>query len=59
MLETEAVVGLKERYQVNRTYAFAHLKHCLPRWLLIGLPTAKQFLMTISELVKDTYPFLG
>jgi hypothetical protein len=34
--ETEEVVGLKENYKVNRTYAFAHLKCCL----LIALPTA-------------------
>jgi hypothetical protein len=58
VLETEAVVGLKERYKANRTYAFAHLKRCLPRWLLISLPTAKQFLLTLSELAKNTIRFV-
>ncbi len=58
VLEAEKVVGLKERYKANRTYAFAHLKRCLPRWLLICLPTAKQFLLTLSELAKNTIRFV-
>ena len=59
VLETEKVVGLKESYKANRTYTFAHLKRCLPRWLLICLPTARQFLLTLSELAKNTIRFVN
>ena len=58
LLEAEDVIGLKESYKINRTYAFAHLKRCLPRWLLICLPTAKQLLLTLSELAKNTIRFV-
>jgi hypothetical protein len=58
VLEAEDVIGLKESYKINRTYAFAHLKRCLPRWLLICLPTAKQLLLTLSELAKNTIRFV-
>jgi hypothetical protein len=58
VLEAEEVIGLRENYKVNRTYAFAHLKRCLPRWLLISLPTAKQLLLTLSELARNTVRFV-
>ncbi len=58
VLEAEGVISLKENYRINRAYAFAHLKRCLPRWLLTSLPTAKQLLVTLSELAKNTIRFV-
>jgi len=56
-LEAEAVIGLNENYKINRTYAFSHLKRCLPRWLLIMLPTTQQLFLTLSELARNTIRF--
>ncbi len=33
VLEAEGYDSIKEGYKINRTYAFSHLKRCLPRWL--------------------------
>jgi hypothetical protein len=44
---------IKEDYKINRTYAFSHLKRCLPRWLLVTLPSAAQFMTTLAERVKN------
>ena len=40
-------------YKINRTYAFAYLKRCLPRWLLITLPSANKLIETFSTLAKN------
>jgi hypothetical protein len=42
VLETEPYETIRSGYKLNRTYAFSHLKRCLPRWLLIALPTLEQ-----------------
>ena len=46
-------VGIKEGYQVNRTYAFSHLKRCLPRWMLIAMPSTAQFITALTEIAKN------
>ncbi len=51
--EAEAYETIKEGYKINRTYAFAHLKRCLPRWLLALLPTSEQFVITLKEIAKN------
>ncbi len=53
VLETETCETLRSGYKVNRTYAFSHLKRCLPRWLLIALPTLEQWLKVLAELAKN------
>ena len=45
-------------YRLNRTYAFAHLKRCLPRWLLKGLPTLQQVLAVFRELARNLIRFV-
>ena len=57
VLEAERAVGIAENYKINRTYAFAHLKCCLPRWLLIALPTAWQLWKTLTELARNLIRF--
>jgi len=44
---------LEQGYKINRTYAFAHLKRCLPCWLPMALPTIEQLLTTLGELAKN------
>jgi hypothetical protein len=44
-------------YKINRTYAFAHLKRCLPRWLLIAVPTLESFLDVANELARNLIRF--
>ncbi|MGY6275039.1 hypothetical protein [Methylomonas sp. MgM2] len=58
VLEAEDIIGLKENYKINLTYAFAHLKRCLPRWLLIDPPTLKQLLLTVSGLARNVIRFI-
>lgn len=53
VLEAEGYKSIKEGYKINRTYAFSHLKRCLPRWLLIALPIAEQFILVLAEIVKN------
>jgi len=57
-LEAETVGKIKDDYKVNRTYAFSHLKRCMPRWLLIALPTSEQLLSVLRELAKNLIRFL-
>jgi hypothetical protein len=45
-------------YKINRTYAFAHLKRCLPRWLLVSLPSTTELLATFAELAKNLIRFI-
>jgi hypothetical protein len=52
--EQEAVPG---NYKVNRTYALAHLKRCLPRWLLLDLPDAAQLMTVFSEIARNLIQF--
>lgn len=40
-------------YRINRTYAFAHLKRCLPRWLIKQWPTIEELLSVFAELAKN------
>lgn len=49
--------AIPESYKINRTYAFAHLKRCLPRWLLLALPDACQLAAVFSELVRNLVQF--
>jgi hypothetical protein len=53
VLEAEGYDTIKNGYKINRTYTFSHLKRCLPRWLLVALPTAGQLFTTLAELVKN------
>lgn len=53
-VEQEAV---PERYKVNRTYAFAHLKRLLPRWLLVALPDIEALLKVLAELARNRVRF--
>ena len=46
-------------YKINRTYAFAHLKRCLPRWLLVLLPTMTELQATLEELAKNLIRFVS
>lgn len=45
-------------YKINRTYAFAHLKRCLPRWLLRDLPEPDHLLDSLSELARNLIRFV-
>jgi hypothetical protein len=45
-------------YKINRTYTFAHLKRCLPRWLLVSLPSTIELLATFAELAKNLIRFI-
>jgi Transposase DDE domain len=53
VLEAENYEPIKEGYKINRTYTFSHLNRCLPRWLLVAMPTAEQFVSTLTELLKN------
>lgn len=57
VLEAGCEVEIAENYKINRTYAVAHLKRCLPRWLLIALPTAWQLCQTLTELARNVIKF--
>ena len=45
--------AIKDGYKVNRSYAFSHLKRCLPRWLLVAMPTLEQFAAALTEIAKN------
>lgn len=49
--------AVPDGYKINRTYAFAHLKRCLPRWLLVALPDVRQLMMAFSEIVRNLIQF--
>ena len=51
--EAEAYQTIKEGYKINRTYAFSHLKRCLPRWLLLLMPTGEQLAAALKEIAKN------
>ena len=48
VLEAAGYEAIKTGYKINRTYTFSHLKRCLPRWLLIALPTTEQLYATLG-----------
>jgi hypothetical protein len=48
---------IPDRYKINRTYAFAHLKRCLPRWLLLALPNTARLLDVLAEIARNLIRF--
>jgi len=60
VLEAAESVPLLEQgaYKINRTYAFAHLKRCLPRWLLIALPSTATLATALSEIARNLVRFI-
>jgi hypothetical protein len=44
-------------YKINRTYVFAHLKRCLPRWLLLTLPTTHALPAALVEIARNLIHF--
>lgn len=44
-------------YKVNRTYAFALLKRCLPRWLLRARPQTVLLMTVFSEIARHLIQF--
>jgi hypothetical protein len=58
VLEAEKYEPINGGYKINRTYTFSHLKRCLPRWLLVALPSAEQFMTTLAELIKNLIGFI-
>lgn len=49
--------AVPENYKVNRTSAFAHLKRCLPRWLLVASPSIDTLMKVFAELAKNLVQF--
>lgn len=49
--------AVPDGYKINRTYAFAHLKRCLPRWLLVALPDVDLLTTVFSEIVRNLIQF--
>lgn len=58
VLEATAIGKIPDRYKLNRTYAFAHLKRCLPRWLLVSLPSCAQVMAVFEELANNLIRFV-
>lgn len=58
VLEALDSASIPDGYKVNRTYAFAHLKRCLPRWLLMAMPSAEQFAAVVAELARNLIRFV-
>jgi hypothetical protein len=52
VIEAAKQHSLPAGYKINRTYAFAHLKRCLPRWLLLAIPNSSDLLAAMSELAR-------
>lgn len=48
----------RQRYRINRAYAFSHLKRCLPRWLIKQWPTVEELLSVFAELAKNLFRFV-
>ena len=57
-LEALDCAAIPDGYKVNRTYAFAHLKRCLPRWLLTAMPSDEQFAAVVAELARNLIRFV-
>ena len=58
VLEATALCNTPDQYKINRTYAFAHLKRCLPRWLLASLPSGENVLAVFEELARNLIRFV-
>lgn len=58
VLEATAINKVSVSYKLNRTYAFAHLKRCLPRWLLVSLPSCSQVMTVFDELANNLIRFV-
>jgi hypothetical protein len=56
--EAGAYETIKEGYKINRTYAFSHLKRCLPRWLPSIVPTVDEFVAALTEIAKNLVGFV-
>lgn len=57
VLEAAGQALIAPEYKINRTYAFAHLRRCLPRWLLIAIPATAQLLKVFAELARNLIQF--
>lgn len=49
---------VRSGYRINRTYTFAHLKRCLPRWLVKQWPTLDELVSVFAELAKNLVRFV-
>lgn len=58
VLEATALCNTPDQYKLNRTYAFAHLKRCMPRWLLASLPSGQEVLAVFEELARNLIRFV-
>ena len=58
VIEATAINNTPDNYKLNRTYAFAHLKRSLPRWLLVTMPSTSQILATFAELAGNLIRFI-
>ena len=58
VLEATALSNTPEQYKLNRTYAFAHLKRCLPRWLLASLPSSEDLQAVFEDLARNLIRFV-
>jgi hypothetical protein len=57
-VEATAPVAQATAYKPNRTYAFAALKRCLPRWLMYQLPDLPTLLAIFQELLQHVIRFV-
>lgn len=58
VLEATALGNTPSQYKINRTYAFAHLKRCLPRWLLSSMPSGEEVMAVLEELTRNLIRFV-
>lgn len=58
VLEATVLGNIPVQYKLNRTYAFAHLKRCLPRWLLASLPSGQEVMAVFEELARNLIRFV-
>ncbi len=49
--------GIPVNYKINRTNVFAHLKRCLPRWLLVAMPSPAVFSLVAAERARNLIRF--
>lgn len=59
VMEATALGKIPDGYKLNRTYAFAHLKRCLPLWLIVALPSTEQVMTVFTELAKNLIRFVA
>lgn len=58
VLEAAGAEKVADDYRINRTYAFAHLKRCLPRWLLRCVPGDQEIAAVFAELAHNVIRFV-